>query len=405
MLVEKRFSATSWLRNIKFYIFCIFVLLAPISKGVLEVAFALILFLWIAENALTKKWKIWKYFPKTKLNLPIAVLMAVLFFSVFNSVNFPLSLRKFFSKWVELAMIYFFTVDILDSRKKLNVVLGIVSATLSLILIDGLWQSATGVDFLRSYPIEGFWIRGYFSGLNIFGAFLILLAPIVISFLVGFREKKAIKVCGLFILGLTVVCLALNCSIVSWAATITAFAIASFFSKRKIIKIIPVLMLLFIFIVSLNPTFKARISEAVYSSIYSYGGRITIWKEYLQEIMINPILGKGLSTTTVQIAEKYSKLPLVIKANPHSWYLLIALEAGFLGLIAYLWFLQRVFKIFFSSKRDLLWCGLSIGFLSFVLVNIADNIWDERVQCSFWMIIGLVVVHSKLNIAGNEQLV
>jgi len=396
MLAGKSISIVARLRNVRFYVFCILVALVAVSKATIEITFGLMLFLWIVENALVKKWKIREYFPKTKLNLPIAILIGVFFLSIFNSVVFDLSLRKFFSKWVQYIMLYFFTVNIIDSRKKFKIVLSIFSMSLALILVDGLWQFVTGIDFLRSYPIEGLWIRGYFYGLNPFGAFIILLSSIVVSFL--FSTKNKIKIFGMFIFCLALICLLLSCSLISWVALVLSLSIILFFNKRKILRIIPGLILLLVVIVSFFPTFKTRIAEGFWNGFHGEGGRVAIWREYSEEIIKNPILGKGLGTTNVQIAEKYSELPLVIKANPHSWYLLIALETGLLGLIAYLWFLQRVFKIFFSSKKDLLWYGLFVGFLSFVLVNIADNIWDVRIQSLFWMVVGLIVVHSKLRI-------
>jgi len=400
MTIEKNILVANRLKNVRFYIFCILVAFISISKAAIEIVFGLMFFLWIVENALTSGWKIKDYFPKTKLNLPIAVLIVVLFLSVFNSVDFSLSLRKLFTRWVEHIMLYFFTVGIIDSRKKFKIVLSIFSMSLALILINGLWQFITGVDFLRSYSIEGSWIRGYFYGLNPFGAFLILLSPIVVSFL--FSAKKIIKISGVFIFGLALTCLLLSCSLISWVALVLSLSIILFFNKRKILRAIPGLVLLLVLIVSFLPTFKDRISEGFQNGFYEEGGRIAIWREYSEEIIKNPILGKGISTTNMQIAEKYSKLPLVVRANPHSWYLLIALEVGFLGLIAYLWFLQRVFRVFFSSKKDLLWYGLFIGFLSFVIVNIVDNIWDERIQSLFWMIIGLIVVHSKTLTGKND---
>jgi len=401
MMLEKNILTVNRLRNIKFYIFCILIAFVAISKAAIEIAFGLILFLWIIENALVKKWKVGEYFPKTRLNLPIAILLIILFLTIFISFAPAKSLRSFFTKWVQYVMLYFFTVGIVDSKKKFKIVLSIFSISLTLILIDGLWQFVTGVDFLRSRSIEGFWIRGYFCGLNPFGAFLILLSPVIISFLFS-SKKKIVKICGIFVFGLSITCLLLSCSLISWVALVLSLSIALFFSKRKIIKAIPGLILLLILIVSFLPTFKARILEGFRAGFYSEGGRIAIWREYSEEIVKNPILGKGIRTTTVQIAEKYSKLPLVIKANPHSWYLVIALEAGLLGLLAYLWFLQRAFRVSFSSKKDLLWYGLFIGFLSFVIVNIVDNIWDERIQSLFWMIIGLIVVHNKMLTAKND---
>lgn len=151
-----------------------------------------------------------------------------------------------------------------------------------------------------------------------------------------------------------------------------------------------------------SPIFKGRIITGVNAVFYDQGGRVAIWKEYLLETAKNPILGKGINTTSVQIAKKYTQSPLVIKANPHCWYLLIAVEAGLLGLLVYFWFLKRTFKVFLSSKKDLLWYGLFTGFLAFVIVNIVDNIWDERIQSLFWIIIGLAVVHNKLLVTKHD---
>jgi len=189
-MLEKKILIANHLRNIRFYIFCILVAFISISKAAIEIAFGLIFFLWLAENIMIKGWKIKDYFPKTKLNLPIAILIFVLFLSVFNSVTFSLSLRKLFTRWVEHIMLYFFTVSTINSKNKFKIVLSIFSMSLALILVDGLWQFITGVDFLRSYPIEGHWIRGYFYGLNPFGSFLILLSPIVVSFLVSAKNKN-----------------------------------------------------------------------------------------------------------------------------------------------------------------------------------------------------------------------
>ncbi|MFH1519346.1 MAG: O-antigen ligase family protein [Candidatus Omnitrophota bacterium] len=400
MVLEKSIPAVTRLRNGRFYIFCILVAFISISKAAIEIAFGLIFFLWLIENVLVKKWKIREYFPKTKLNLPIAILLVVLSLTIFNSFAPAKSLRSLFGKWIQYVMLYFFTVGIVDSRKKFKIILSIFSISLTLILVDGLWQFATGVDFLRSRPIEGFWIRGYFCGLNPFGGFLILLSPIVVSFLL--TNKKIIKICGIFVFGLSTTCLLLSCSLISWVALVLSLSITLFFSKRKVVSAIPVLILLLILIISFLPTFRARILEGFRGVFYSEGGRINIWKEYSQELVKTPFLGKGINTTTVQIAKKYSQLPLVIKANPHSWYLLIVLEAGLLGLLAYFWFLTRTFKVFLSSKKDLLWYGLFTGFLAFVIVNIVDNIWDERIQSLFWIIIGLSVVRNKLLVTKHD---
>ncbi|MFH1504144.1 MAG: hypothetical protein ABIH08_01970, partial [Candidatus Omnitrophota bacterium] len=229
MLLERKLSIAGYLRNIRFGIFCVLAIFLAISKAALEITFAMIFFLWIAENILINKWKIKEYFPKTKLNLPIIVLAAVLLISIFNSVEPQLSLRKFFTKWAQHIMLYFLTVDIINSKKKFKSILLLFSLSLGLIFVDGIWQLITGTDFLHARPIEGLWIRAHFNGLNVFGGLLVLMSPIVITFLLsktGRENAKAIslkRIYGGILSILFIVCLIFNCSVVAWVAITAAF--------------------------------------------------------------------------------------------------------------------------------------------------------------------------------------
>ena len=94
----------------------------------------------------------------------------------------------------------------------------------------------------------------------------------------------------------------------------------------------------------------------------------------------------------------------MIRANPHSLYLLILLEVGLLGFLAYLWIMLRAFFMVLSTKKYFLSYGLLIGATAFLIVNIASTIWYERIQSLFWMILGLTAVVSKLKIPKESGL-
>jgi len=141
------------------------------------------------------------------------------------------------------------------------------------------------------------------------------------------------------------------------------------------------------------------------SSEGELAGRFTVWRAVFYEIRKNPILGKGINTTRAHIIRKYchnSKFAeLLAKNHPHSIYLYIWLEAGILGLLAYLWFIWRILKIIFSLKRNILSFGFLVSIVGFLSVNLTDLMWGERLQGLFWGIIGLLVVYKMLDLKNE----
>jgi len=411
MFFKDKISVLDFIRKVKFYFFCALCAFAAISKTAIEIMFAAILLLWLAENILVNKANFKAYFPKTRLNLPLAALLTVLFITIFSSYAFSTSLKGFFSGWVKFIMLYFFTVDILDSKIKFRNVLLIFSLSLTVVLLDGMWQFAAGRDFLHGRLLEGLWARAHFSGLSVFGGFIVLLSPPVITFLLGKLDKiperyesrqmiRVKKIFGVAVFVLFLISLLITCSIEAWIAIIAAIMIVLFRDRRKMVRIILVLMLAPMAVVSFSPPFKAKISDSIYVSLYDKEGRWKVWKQYVKEIIDNPVFGKGIDTTTVQIAEKYAESSLVARANPYSRYLLIALEVGALGLLAYLWVLARIFKVLLRSRHNFLQQGLFTGFSAFVVINMFDNIWDERLLSLFWVLIGLIIVYNRL---GSQE--
>jgi len=388
----------------KLYIFYFLIFFLPISKAAIEIAFALIFLIWFIEK-LFKKGKIKDIFPKTELNLPIFAILVVCFLTIFNSVEPKESLRGFFGKWFEFAMLYFFTLNIIDSEKKFKTVLWVFSGSLTLISVDAIWQFISGKDFFYLRSLEqGVWIRGYFTSINLFAGLLTLIAPIVLTFLITFR-KKYVRLYTYFLFSILFFCLLFSNSAETWIFISLSLIFGVFFYKnRRLFRYVILFLIVLWFIVLISFSFRERLislkEKQIISSQGKLVGRTAIWLAVLQEVKNNPVLGKGINTTRASIIKKYSKnsnfVKLLSENHPHSLYLYILLECGILGLSVYLWFLYRIFKIITTSfKRDILSYGFFVSIVGFLGINLTDIMWGERLQGLFWVIIGLAVIQSK----------
>lgn len=382
-----------------FLYFLIFIL--PFSKAGMEITFILVFLFWLIPKFLLKGIKIKEYLPQTKLTFPVLLFLLVCFLGIFNSVEPKESIRGFFGKWIQWVMIYFIFIDTIDSKRKMTNVLKILSFSFTLILLDGVYQFFVGKDFFRSFPLEGMgWITATLRNLNTFGGFLALVSPVVVFFLIKDLPKISFRLSLYLIILLFLFCLFFSNSASSWIALSTSYILIIFFLKKYKVKYklwFLTMPLLLIFLVMSQPIFRERITTLPLQ-ISSEGGRFAIWKQFFSEAKKNPILGKGLNTTCTSIIKKYSDSPFFLSGedNPHNLYLSLFLETGILGLIAYLWLLFGIYRVLFSLSNDMLGYGIFLGITSFLIVNLFDRIWDERIQCLFWVIIGLSVAYSKL---------
>jgi putative inorganic carbon (HCO3(-)) transporter len=389
----------NFLSKAKHYIFYVFILFLPISKAVVEIGFILLFLFYIAEKIILKKGNFWAYFPKSNLNWPIASLFLVLLLTVLHSVAPEQSWRGFFGKWFQFIMTYFIVLDIVDSEKKLKNVFCLFSVSLSVILVNAVWQFVFGSDFLYHRGLEqGIFIRGHFGSLNHFGSFLVFISPIVIFSLFHYFSDKLIARLYTLILAVTAAsCLLFSFSAESWIAILVSYSSGLFILKDKqLIKRFFVFILFLIAVITLTPSYRQRVAFLIPQQVYGKGGRVDIWKSALKEIEKNPILGKGINTTRSSIMRRYSDLPILYEqSHLHSLYLQIFLEAGILGLLVYLWLLWRLFLMLVAFKKDILGFGLFTSILAFLLVNTTDTIWDDRISSLFWVIMALVVIYSR----------
>ena len=113
----------------------------------------------------------------------------------------------------------------------------------------------------------------------------------------------------------------------------------------------------------------------------------------------SPLLGVGLGNFVPVLASMYDRLQPWVLQPVHNIYLLIASEAGLLGLLAFLAFLFLTIKSAWPHRRDLfasnllfiVYCLLLIGLFDHFLLDIQQG------QILFWLMLGLLSAHSSMD--------
>lgn len=390
-----------WIDKINFVFFIILCLFLSLGKALVEIFSQLIIFFWLCKKIFSHKYKVWRYLPKTKLDLPIIVFLGACFLTLISSSAPVETLRGCGSKWFQYLFLYFATVDIINTSKKFKKIWATLCISAFIIGIDGIIQFIFSRDFFRRYPLEeGLWIRATFKNLNTLGAYLNITIPLVFTYIFVYLHGKSIKEIGGFLcLGILFFCLIWSHSIQSWIGLILGLLFSSFLKERerkKIIFRIILFSVIFFGIIWSIPWGKERIKSAF--TLKKVKSRTQFWIPAFEVVKSSPLLGKGINTTRSSIISRYSNSEILIKyAHTHSLYIKILLEGGIIGLGTFLWVLFSVIKSYIWLRRDWIIFGFATSFFSFLIVNISDTFFSTRMQCLFWILIGLIVSYVRLS--------
>jgi putative inorganic carbon (HCO3(-)) transporter len=402
------------------------------SKAGVEIWFHLGLFFWVLKRSLLgrrlfrSKHSIKDFFSgfrfaPSQLNLCIYVMALVFFLSAFFSFDKRLSFEGIFGKLYTYLFVFFLTLEVITrynplqakevtvSREVLFRILGVFLFSIVVINIDGLWQFATGKDFMRGYEptmqkdIPR--LRASFQSPNNFAAWLITVLPIVIaSIFVRFRRFfmplriliKALLVAS-FISSLFL--MARTFSRGAWLGFAVSMVFISIFgymySTRKL-KLFATLGI-FVLAASISLAFMVQpLSERLLTLKQGFdkaGFRRYNWREAAAIIKDYPVLGAGPNTYTA-IGPKY-KLRKRGGIYPHNSYLHFAAEVGLLGIGAFLWFLYRFFALGIGqlkARKDIMLLGILGGVMAILVQSFFDTtFYSLQLNMFLWFMFGLAV--------------
>ena len=429
----------AWLDKIIEFSLCTLIFTLPFSKSMVEIFFTLAFVCWVVKRWITyspqsvplrqgsgaqavrSPLALIKAFKpvSTKLNLPIYVFAFLGFLSTVTSVSLLLSLEGFFFKLFEWVMIYFIVVEVINNRKKINRILGVLLFSMAVIGLNGIFQYMRGVDFIRGYLPQGSFITSSFHNPNSFAGWLVIMIPLALCLPYFGKDnwlkfsgkynwvKRAMKSILWILAGILIFCLASTHARGAWIACFLSLIFIGVFKNRKLLIVTIAILLILPFIAP--DSIKKSASSLLSSADRNVIVRQELWQEALSIIKDFPLLGSGLNTYAA-VAPRY-KITKTTGFYPHNSYFHMAAESGLLGLGAFLWILIALFWASLTNLRRIddrfynaVLIGLLAGLFGFLAHSFVDvNIYTLKLGNLMWFMIGLIIAVQRVCLIDLEN--
>ncbi len=329
---------------------------------------------------------------------PNIFLLSFLLFSALSLLNSGVYLNKslnaLFGKWMQYLGICFIVQDTVYDRKLIKRGMFVFLSGASLAVLSGLSQHFFGIEFLRHRGIADIGmgmrpITSSFNHYNDFAGYLVIVLLLTVALLLE-NNHLSLKAVGLLIMSMaSVLAVIFTFSRGSWLALICAFIFLAFISRKRLIWLVPVFILVFFIFLFYYPLHQ-RLLFSFSSSLDN--DRFRYWTTAFHMIKDHPFFGVGLGTFMGNFS-KYSAV-LLSPAYAHNCYLQIWAEAGIFSLVSFIFFILSIvylgIKKFIISK-DFLLFGLLTGAVGFLIHSFFDtNLYSLRLAILFWVWVGLI---------------
>ena len=363
-------------------------------------------------------WVFKKGFLIQRFDQLLLVLLFVAALSMVNLVNLHASLDALL-----LLSAYFFFFWIVrenfNSKNDINLLLGLMVITATLLAIYGIYQHMAGFDALAQYAAERDIVIGgqsrvfaTFISPNALAGYLALVVPLNIFLFLDEKIawKKTLLVISSGVMGCCIVltysrggCVAL------FVAILTMVLLMSKKRKKQLLSILAILAII-VFLGCFLAQYFSSPSTAAYEGFTtssgaktSFGGRTLLWRGALTIAKTHPFLGSGIGT----FSSVYSKYQYggLFSRHAHNTYLEILAETGFLGFLLFIVILYKILRRQFeiaTKAKDKYFKDFGLVLLAaslgFVVHNFADFVWHiPIIGLNFWILAGFTFAIKKTN--------
>jgi putative inorganic carbon (HCO3(-)) transporter len=394
-------------------------LLLILSCGFIGVTFITFTFERIKANN-------WKDFFSNKnfsqLDYAVLALLGAVFIATISSHFFKESINGLF-KYALYGFIYLaFAINIKD-RNSLNTLLGAATIGFGWTLVESFKQVTGGAEALATWEDPNIHmseqlnrIYSTFGNPNLYGAYLLLSWPLVAAALQrlplgGFRlydKQISYSYIPAFLVAIGSMYLILQTgSRSAWLGLMVQLGLICLFiviiSRSTILRWLTIGLssLVGIYLIC-KPNFWTRLLSIFNSYDHSSNSfRLHVWKACFKMFLDNPVFGVGPGSKSFYQAyglymdSKYSAL------GAYSLPIEIAVEAGIVGITAFLYFVFLLFKILMklavnlfksNGNQDLLlvFCGITSLSGLFVSSMFDIVILRPQIQILFWLLISII---------------
>lgn len=260
--------------------------------------------------------------------------------------------------------------------------------------LSTVWQDTSVFAEIRGRVVS------VFDNPNVLGEYLILTFPLTLAMMATAKKPKERF--------LFFVCAAMNCMclVFTWSrGAWIGFAVATVLFLCVSSKYFFTAGLLSLPVIGTFVAFK--VDSSIIRRITSFGDsstsyRLGIWEGTLR--MLEDVGFYGIGIGEGAFTKLYPVYALAgIEAAPHSHnlYLQIAVETGYVSLLAFLIFILIFAQYSFGFCKNamnrgnrLICIGIFCGILAFLIQGMTDYVWyNYRIFLLFWMLAGLGVAH------------
>ena len=394
----------------------------PYSLAMIEVCQVTMMVAWFCGSFCSPKFK---FSPNSMVWALIAIALLIVLTIPFS--HYPsLSLRKFFTRFLQQIFLMYLVTQTVHNRKRLFGVLTVLMATLFFVIIDVMVQYTWGKSIVHHTPLIFGRVSGPMSHPNDLATLLVTVLPITLALIIIYqrgRTKYSWVQAGLFtvLFLLLVNALGLTASRGAWVALVVSMIFFGVLLRNyKLVVLIALLMAFFFWGYGMH-CLNTRIDmysvamqqgpqiHPSFSNIFGLpsnynalelllgpSGREFYWGTAVNVIKHYPWFGCGYSAYVQTLRD----LHVGHEEYPHNSLLQITAELGFLGLILYGWFftalglqIKNIMRAV-SSEGDLflLGCGLSAGILAWAVHSFMDTAWTSlQLNVLWWLSIGILL--------------
>ena len=270
--------------------------------------------------------------------------------------------------------------------------------------LSTIWQDTSVFAEIRGRVVS------VFENPNVLGEYLILLFPLTLAMMATAKkanERFAFFVCA----ALNCVCLIFTWSRGAWIgfalATVLFLCVSSKYFFTAGLLSIPVIGTFVVF----------KVDSSIIRRITSFGDsstsyRLGIWEGTLRMLEDVGFFGIGIGEGAfTKLYPVYALAGIETAPHSHNLYLQIAVETGYISLLAFFVFVLIFTQCSFgfckrAMKRDnkLICIGIFCGVLAFLIQGMTDYVWyNNRIFLLFWMIVGLGIAHIYTSKGTDEE--
>ncbi len=260
--------------------------------------------------------------------------------------------------------------------------------------LSTIWQDTSVFAEIRGRVVS------VFENPNVLGEYLILIFPLTLAMMATAKrsdERFRFLVCA----ALNCMCLVFTWSRGAWIGFAVATALFLCVSSRYFFTAgllsIPVIGTFVVF----------KVDSSIIRRITSFGDsstsyRLGIWEGTLRMLEDVGFYGIGIGEGAfTKLYPVYALAGIETAPHSHNLYLQLAVEMGYISLIAFLVFILVFTQCSFGFCKNamnranrLICIGIFCGVLAFLVQGMTDYVWyNYRIFLLFWMLAGLGVAH------------